>query len=203
MSNLDPDSVTCWISALKAGDVLAAQRLWEQYYPRLVAVARRRLADVPRRAFDEEDIAVSAFHSFCQRASNNCFPQLNDRENLWSLLVTITARKVLQQQRHQLSQRRGGGKLRGESAFGSAGSEGEMEGIAEVVGAEPSPEFAAMLAEHMDQLLEQLGDESLKSVAVAKMEGLSNMEIAQRLGLSDRTIRRKLKVVQTILESQS
>ena len=110
-------SITCWIEALKAGQPDAAQKLWETYYARLVALARRRLGDVPRRTFDEEDIALSAFHSVCARAADDAFPQLNDRHDLWALLITVTARKVAEQKRHLLRQKRGGGKARGESAF--------------------------------------------------------------------------------------
>jgi hypothetical protein len=63
-----PGSVTCWIQQLKAGERAATQALWESYFQRLVARARRQLAGVPRRAADEEDVALSAFDSFCRAA---------------------------------------------------------------------------------------------------------------------------------------
>ena len=61
-------SVTHWINLLKAGEHAAAQPLWERYFPRLVMLARRKLQDGPRRAADEEDVALSAFNSFCAAA---------------------------------------------------------------------------------------------------------------------------------------
>ena len=85
-----------WIGLLQDGDPAAAQRLWERYFHRLVGLARVKLQGQPRRAADEEDVALSAFDSFCRRASDGCFPHLGDRDNLWHLLDTITARKALQ-----------------------------------------------------------------------------------------------------------
>src|SRR5262245_46060314 len=72
-------SVTQWIDGLKAGDPNAAQKLWERYCRRLVGLARKKLRAAPRRAADEEDVALSAFDSFCRGAEQDRFPQLNDR----------------------------------------------------------------------------------------------------------------------------
>ena len=110
-------SVTAWINLLKGGDAAAIQRLWEAYFPRLVGMARKRLREAPRRAADEEDVALSAFDSFCDGVARGRFPQLTDRDDLWHVLVTITARKALQLLRHEQRQKRGGGTVRGESAF--------------------------------------------------------------------------------------
>jgi hypothetical protein len=75
-------SVTHWIGLLKAGDQQAAQPLWERYFQQLVALARQRLRNMPRRATDEEDVALSAFDSFCRDACRGRFPQLGDRDDL-------------------------------------------------------------------------------------------------------------------------
>ena len=87
-------SVTGWIDRLKGGDPAAAQRLWQSYFRRLVGLARHKLQGAPRRAADEEDVALSAFDSFCRGAEQGRFPQLHDRDNLWRLLVCITDRKL-------------------------------------------------------------------------------------------------------------
>jgi hypothetical protein len=88
-------SVTHWLSQLKAGDPAAAQKLWERYFRRLVGLARKKLQEAPRRAADEEDVALSAFATFCRRAEDGQFSQLSDRDGLWRLLVVITARKAI------------------------------------------------------------------------------------------------------------
>src|SRR5947208_11944952 len=94
-------SVTRWVAALKNGDAAAAQPLWERYHRQLVALARQKLQSARRRMADEEDIVQNAFHSFFQGIARGRFPQLNDRDNLWRLLVVITARKALDQLAHE------------------------------------------------------------------------------------------------------
>jgi DNA-directed RNA polymerase specialized sigma24 family protein len=94
-------SVSRWIDQLKAGDQAAAGKLWEGYFQKLVALARKRLKDTPRRAADEEDIALSAFDSLCRRAERGQFAQLLDRNDLWQLLVLITVRKVCDLKRRE------------------------------------------------------------------------------------------------------
>src|SRR5262245_43387208 len=139
-------SVTHWVTALKGGDTVAAQLLWERYHHQLIVLARRKLLASPRRAADEEDVVQSAFHSFFQGLARGRFPQLNDRDNLWRLLVTITARKALDQLAHERSKRQGGGGA--PDAPGILAVGGWDEGaIEQVVGDEPTPEFAAQVAE--------------------------------------------------------
>src|SRR5262245_27725698 len=127
-------SVTRWVTALKAGDAAAAQPLWERYHHRLVGLARQKLRSARRRAADEEDVVQSAFHSFFQGGARGRFPQLNDRDNLWRLLVMITARKALDQLAREHSKRQGGGTLQGESRISSRGPEWDQAAIERVVG---------------------------------------------------------------------
>src|SRR5262245_19225927 len=104
-------SVTLWLQQLQAGDPAAAQPLWERYFARLVHLARGKLRGARPRAADEEDVALSAFDSFCRGVANNRFPQLNDRNNLWGLLFTLTERKAIDLAQHEGRQKRGGGRL--------------------------------------------------------------------------------------------
>src|SRR5688572_81469 len=87
------ESITRWLNELRDGDTKAAQPLWETYFRRLVQLANRRLHRAPRRAADEEDVALSAFKSFCMGVQQGKFPRLADRDDLWPLLVAITAHK--------------------------------------------------------------------------------------------------------------
>src|SRR5919199_377063 len=94
-------SITHCITLLKAGERAAAQQLWERYFQRLVGLARTKLRGTARRAAEEEDVALSAFDSFYQRAERGQFPQLNDRDDLWQLLVVITVRKAIDLVHHE------------------------------------------------------------------------------------------------------
>jgi DNA-directed RNA polymerase specialized sigma24 family protein len=174
------ESVTHWIHQLKGGDAVAAQKLWERYFDRLVGLARKKLQGARRRAEDEEDVALSVFDSLCRGAQAGRFPLLADRDNLWRLLVVITARKAIDLVNRERRLKRGGGKVEGESAFaGAAGS--SAPGIEQVVGDLPTPAFAAQVAEQCQRLLDQLADDELRAIAVWKMEGHTNEEIAAKL----------------------
>ena len=59
----------------------------------------------------------------------------------------------------------------------------------------PTPEFAAMVAEECRHRLDGLRDETLRRVALLKMEGYTNEEVADRLGCGLRTVVRKLELI--------
>jgi DNA-directed RNA polymerase specialized sigma24 family protein len=187
-----------WIQRLKSGDADAARRLWEDYFSRLVSFAQRKLRDAPRRAADEEDVALSAINSFCARAATGQFPQLNDREDLWRLLLTITARKASHQVRDGRREKRGHGRVRGESAFVRAGALDEGVGIDEIADTEATPAFAAEMADELQRLLASLDDESVREVAVLKLQGFANEEIAAELHCGLRTVERRLRGIRAI-----
>src|SRR5262245_27105165 len=86
------DSIIGWVRGLEDRNPEAAQRLWERYFAEMVRLAGQKLPRHGRRAFDEEDVALSAFKSFCAGVEQGRFPRLADRDDLWRLLVTITAR---------------------------------------------------------------------------------------------------------------
>jgi DNA-directed RNA polymerase specialized sigma24 family protein len=192
-------SVTHWISLLKGGDSVAVQRLWEAYFQRLVGLARKKLHAVPRGAADEEDVALSAFNSFCEGVAQKRFPQLTDRDDLWHILVTLTARKALQLVRNEQRLKRGGGAVLDEAALDARpGVSGDESGMAQIIGHEPTPEFAAQVAEEYQRLLARLSDVVLRRIAVWKMEAFSNKEIAAKLGCVPRTVERKLALIRTL-----
>jgi len=194
-------SVTFWIERLKAGEPKAAQQLWEGYFDRLVRLARARLRAAPRRAADEEDAALSAFDSFCRGAAEGRFPRLHDRDDLWQLLVLLTARKASNMVRDERRLRRGGGKVWNASALAGRGLP-QGTALADLTSREADPEAAAQMAETCRQLLERLGDATLQAVAVWKMEGHSNEEIAAKLGRSVGTVERKLHLIRAIWEAE-
>jgi DNA-directed RNA polymerase specialized sigma24 family protein len=198
MDEATENDVTIWLGRAVVGDERAVQEIWQRYYDKLVQLARRKLGPASRRAADEEDVAISAFHSFCRGASEGRFPQLADRHDLWKLLVTITCRKAIAQIKNTTAQKRGGGQTRGESIFQRHSENESTGGIGQVLGDEPSPELAAMVAETCGQMLDSLDDDMLREIAVLKMEGYSNEEIAAKLDCVTRTVERKLARIREI-----
>lgn len=200
MSAQEP--VSLLIEKLKAGDQEAAQALWEAYFPRLVALARQKLRATSRRVADEEDVALSAFDSFCRGAERGRFPDLKDRDNLWALIVTILARKAADLAQHNNALKRGGGRVRGDSAVANPAGDGSEAGFDGVRGRDLPPDVSALLAEEFQRLLgllEDPADPDLPHIAVWKMEGHSHTEIAERLGCSVPTVERRVRLIRTLL----
>lgn len=199
----DGNSVTLWLDQLKLGEPTAAQQLWDRYFQRLVGLARVKLRESARRVADEEDVALSAFDSFFRGVEQGRFLDLNDRNNLWKLLVTITARKASHQLRDQAALKRGGGAVGGESVFLHGNSSSETPGgFDQLSGPDVSPAFAIEVAEQTRRHLEALPDPQLRTIALAKMEGYTNEEIATRLGVAPRTIERKLQLIRELWEPE-
>jgi DNA-directed RNA polymerase specialized sigma24 family protein len=198
----DEGSVTHWLDQARAGDAEAAQQLWQRYFERLVGLARVKLRGAPHGMVDEEDVALSAFDSLYRGIEDGRFPQLHDRDNLWSLLVVITARKAANWKRDQSRQKRAGLRTEGVAAGGERGSVGTPR-LEEVISHEPSPEFAAQLAEECQRLFDGLGEEMLRTIARCKMEGYTNAEIAEQLKCAPRTVERKLALIRGRWEKEN
>src|SRR5262245_24270667 len=118
-------SVTQWLGRIQAGDRETAQQLWNRYFEQLVRLARGRLRGAGRLPADAEDVALSAFDSFFRAAEQGRFPALHDRHGLWPLLVTITRRKATKAVQHERREKRGSGKVRGESALEAPGGDSQ------------------------------------------------------------------------------
>jgi DNA-directed RNA polymerase specialized sigma24 family protein len=186
-----PGSISLCLAMLRRGDPAAAQRLWAAYFHRLISLARSRLQATPCGAGDEEDVALSAFKSLLIRAERGGFPQLEDRDDLWQLLYVITVRKAVDLSKRERAKRRGGGAV---------ASLSDLEGadLEQAIAAEAAPELAAQAAEACRRLLEALEDETLRRVALWKMEGDTNREIAEKLGVIEQTVERKLRRIREI-----
>jgi DNA-directed RNA polymerase specialized sigma24 family protein len=185
-------SVTYWIAALKAGDADAAQRLWDGYFQRLVALARGHLGEVAHGGADGDDVAQSVFKSLCFGAEQGRFPQVTDRDDLWTLLISMTAHKSRDLIRRERAQKRGGGRVLNETAL--AASQEPLGNIEEIVGAEPTPHFVAQVAEQCELLLSRL-NEVERRTAEMKLQGFRNREIADRMACGLRTVERRLAAV--------
>jgi DNA-directed RNA polymerase specialized sigma24 family protein len=186
------DAVTVWLGRLQGGDAAAARPLWDKYFPRLVGLARKRLRDGPRRAADEEDVALSAFDSFCRNAEAGRFPDLSDRDSLWRLLASFTLRKAAHHLRDAGRLKRGGAAMEDHSAL-----------FADLLGREPDPGLAAEVAEECDRLLTALNDAELRRVALLRMEGCSVNEVAAAVGCAPRSAKRKLQLIRRIWERET
>eukprot|EP00913_Durusdinium_trenchii_P023448 g22026.t1 len=186
---------------LKDGDPEAAHQLWNRYFERLTNLARRKLGGLPKRDADEEDVAQSVFNSLCAGAAKGHFTELFDRNDLWPLLIRITHQKSVDRIRHANRQKRGGGKVRGDSAVDGRDAD-DAGGFDQFAGDAPTPAFLAEMTEEYRRLFESLRDETLKFTAWSRFEGHSNDEIAKLLGITTRSVERKLQLIRDTLTKQ-
>jgi DNA-directed RNA polymerase specialized sigma24 family protein len=202
MSGDGENSVTRWLGDLKdGGREDSARRLWDRYFHRLARLAQARLRDAKGVA-DGEDVALSVFDSVFRGIAAGRFPGLGNRDDLWRLLVTIAARKASNRRRDEGRQKRGGGRIVDEGAIALAGDEGD-DFLARAVGDEPTPEFAAMVIDEYRRLFGGLDDDSLRVVALLKLENHSNEEIAKSLDCGLRTVERKLELIRKLWSTEA
>jgi hypothetical protein len=142
-------------------------------------------------------VASSALFSFWRAAERGRFPQLLDRHDIWRLLVVITARKAIRRLEYEDAHKRNPLVLEGVSPPGN-----EEVHLDDFLSREPTPEFIVSMTEEYQRLLDRLGDNQLRSVAVWKTEGYTNAEIAARLRRTPRCVERKLQVIRSLLEQE-
>lgn len=155
----------------------AAKQLFERYIVRLTALARSRLSSNLRRRLDPEDIVLSAFRSFFVGARENRWNTDSD-DNLWSLLVMLTLRKLARQSRRHRSEKR------------SVSREIETPDDWGVMAREvPSAEEAVLLADELEWLIASTKGLD-REVLLLQLAGHDISDIARTLDISERSVRR-------------
>jgi RNA polymerase sigma factor (sigma-70 family) len=186
-------SVTRLIQLLRSDDAgerdLAARLIWRRYFRDLLELARNNLNKRIRRREDEEDVLQSMYKSFCRRQQRGEF-DLAGRDALWKLLVTITLRKARNAAKKQMREKRDVGR----EQTVSDQDDGESSQCAlEQMDAGPSPAEAAVLNEALERRLEALADPELREIALLRLEGYSNREIAGQFDCTERSIERRME----------
>jgi RNA polymerase sigma factor (sigma-70 family) len=195
-------SVTRLIQLLRSGDAaardLAARLIWRRYFRDLLELARHNLDRRVRRRADEEDVLQSMYKSFCLRQQRGEF-DLSGRDALWKLLVTITLRKARNTARRQVRDRRD--IAREQTIVDRDEAESAHWALEQMDAAGPSPAEAAVLNEALERRLEMLADPELRQIALWRLEGYTNREIADRLDCTERSIERKLGRIRSLWTS--
>jgi RNA polymerase sigma factor (sigma-70 family) len=195
-------SVTGMLLGLRSDDPVvrdaAARQIWDRYFRDLLALARNNLDKRIRLRTDEEDVAQSMFKSFCLRQQRGEF-DLAGRDELWKLLVTITLRKARNAANAQRREKRDVGRERTLSAGDDADS--PLWALEQMETAGPSPAEAVVLNEALERRLQSLADPELREIALWRLEGYTNAEIAARLDCTERSVERRLARIRTLWAS--
>ncbi len=146
-----------------------------------MAFARTRLpSDVSSRV-DEEDIVQSVLRSFFRRNQGNEF-YFDDSLDVRSLLAAMTYRKVINTIKHHHRDRRR--TTREQSSSTSDGS-------SQLADRNPTPEELNILVDYLAWILNQLNSAQREMIQL-RLEGYTVAEIADRVQLSQRTVKRAL-----------
>jgi DNA-directed RNA polymerase specialized sigma24 family protein len=186
----------------KSGDQEAARKLWNHYSGRLLRLARARLRATRRGAADEEDVALSAFDSFCAAASKGRFPRVANRNDVWNILATIAARKAADLAMRERRRQPKSGQLYTEADLARTGRAKGADVLSLMPSPEPSPALAVEIDEEWNRLMEALHDEGLRLIALDRLAGYNDREIAARMGCTRRTIQRKLTIIRNAWRSE-
>lgn len=183
-SSLDELRFSRLAQRLCAGDPAAETLVVRRFTVRLVALARRQLAERIRQKSSPEDAVQSAFKSFFKRLRGGQF-DVGSWDGLWSLLVLITVRKCSARRSHFFAACR---DVRRERPLASDG-DGDSECVA--LSRAPRADEALALTELVEQLLRDFSDGEQQIVRL-RLQGYTIGEICQTLGRADRTVRRVL-----------
>jgi RNA polymerase sigma factor (sigma-70 family) len=187
-------NVAVWIDELKRGDELAARKLWQHYSEKLLALSRRHFSRQGRSVIDEEDVVQTAFAKFLSMAAQGRLPEDVTADEIWKLLVRITMRELVDCSRRHFAACR---DVRRERDH-----------------VDPSEDTSLAAEDHFDlDVCERVSDidvsdrlnqlpEDLRQIVEWKLEGYTNAEIADRLGLATRTVERRMQRVREILREE-
>jgi DNA-directed RNA polymerase specialized sigma24 family protein len=188
-------SVSRLICDVKKGRESAAHLLFHRYFTRLMGLARSRMNSHERQVADEEDVVLTAFQSFLRRTQDGDYPDLQGRDELWRLLATITARKAATLVGREKRLKRGGGRVILSSALPTQDQEGVEKTMSELASPDPDPQLVVTMNDSLEHLLSILKDDELREIAIAKLNGESNQEIAHKTQRSLPTIERRLRLI--------
>jgi RNA polymerase sigma-70 factor (ECF subfamily) len=178
------DSFAQLMTRLKEGDQTAAGEVFGRFIRRLVALATNQFDSWIRVKVDVEGVVQSAFKSFFVGHGEGRFDGLADWDGLWGLLTVITLRKCNRRHEYLYAECRDPGR-----EVERPDSPGVGEGWWETIDREPTPLEAAILTEMVERLLDGLAPPE-RAIVELSLQGYTTTEIADRLGRSQRTVRR-------------
>ena len=178
----DEITVTKWIAALRQGDEASAKKLWNLYFQRLMNFAKSRMGAVTTAIYDEEDAAISTFRVLCENLKAGKYPDIADGDEFWRLMLTVAARKISRRLEYESAAKRNAGSA-------------QLERIDVSLAVTKD---ASQVAVEYEELLSKLNDPNLERVAVLKLDGYTNEEIATAINRTRRTVQRMLDLIRDL-----
>jgi DNA-directed RNA polymerase specialized sigma24 family protein len=210
----------------------AAERIWHHYINQLRAHVHTKISPTLRQRFDESDVLQSVFQSFFRRSYPELtsrdslwalllditFKRLCNAANRG-----MAQRRDIRREVHQHEDENGVRSDLGRGVadvnhstitrtykvlVGNVPSEREADSffgdsLPRLLIYDAAPDEAAIAADTFEHLLQILPDDILRQVVLLKLESYSDAEIANRLGCVDRTVRRKIKLIECLWKAEA
>jgi RNA polymerase sigma factor (sigma-70 family) len=167
------------------GDQESFAAFWDRYGERLNRLANGRLPRHMQRRIESDDVVQSVCRTFFRRMREGRL-DLRKHQQIWPLLCAITLNKVRMQIRYQLQDKRHPGR---EVPLGPADGESQHSRPFDVAEEGVDPQQAVAFAEQLERILGRL-DKEQRQIIELRLEGCNGEEIADRLNISTRTVRR-------------
>jgi RNA polymerase sigma factor (sigma-70 family) len=182
-------------AGVQQGDSAAARHLHQRYIARLLRLVQQRLSAKLNQRVDAEDIVQSAYRTFFAHAEQGDYV-LQRSGDLWRLLAAIAINKVRGQADFHSAQRRSTDREEEKTHVTPDASP-----ITPLASDEPTPDEQLAIVESVEFTLKQCSTAQRAAIQM-RLQGMKIEEIAKSLDRSERTIRRLLSEVETMLKAQ-
>ncbi|SPE34487.1 putative DNA-directed RNA polymerase specialized sigma subunit, sigma24 [Acidobacteriia bacterium SbA2] len=167
---------------------------------RLAAARMQKLRGVRPAALDPEIAAQSALRTVLRRINDGSIRTGQSVSGLWGLLCYKLNEKIIDQLRVAVAKKRGGGKVIDATARPGRDSIDDEKDVAldvfEVIeNDEPTPEEAVIVSDLFTRAMAILPGDDYREIALLRLSGCSDTEIAEKTKRSLRGVQRNLEAI--------
>lgn len=181
------DDTRSLITGLENDQSKAQNAVFDEYHQKLIAMVRSNVNGRLSRRLDASDVVQSALRTFFLHAREQKF-QIEQRSELWSLLVTITLNKLRNQARFHNADKRSPDREEQNGHIPTS-----------LLGRTPDPRDAALINDEVESIVSQLRPFH-QEIAERILAGQPSAEIATATNRSLRTVRRVENILKENLE---
>lgn len=191
------DDFTDLMERARSGDPAAVRDFLERFEQEVRIMVRARLPRKLRTRFDSGDFVQAVWQSFFADPDRTP-PEFENEAHLRGFLDGVVRNKVGEQHR-RLTRTAKHNLAREEPLYVARG---DREVLREVPSLDPSPSETAQARDRFEQLVAGFGPREIE-VLTLRRQGLTHAEVAERMGLHERSVRRIIDLFRSRLEDHS
>jgi RNA polymerase sigma factor (sigma-70 family) len=178
-SAVEGGSLSQLLDRWKAGDQAAAFAIYDRYYERLIRFAERQIGPKLRPVLTPESVALSVLDSLLSGIAKRGYKP-DPSGSLMTPAKKIATNKIRKAWEYWTARIR------------NIGQRVHVDVLPEPTPSGSRPEDAITLADELSRIRQLLSSDDFEILAL-RLDGLSNPEIAERLGCTRQTVRRKME----------